>query len=76
MTRRSFPYLSRAVFSTLSASVLQLFYVLQSGVIFLSCSDLDDLRDIVNEDLAVSDMSRIERSLGCLDHLVHTTAPL
>jgi hypothetical protein len=49
----------------------ELLNVCQCRRVFFTRADLDDLRYIVYEDLAISDMSGVKRLLGGLDHGVN-----
>ena len=48
-----------------------LFYILQCCVIFFTSTDLDDFIHVVDEDLAVADMTGIERLLSGIYHFFH-----
>ena len=49
----------------------QLLDILQRREALFSGTDLDDPVHRVNEDLAVSDVARVQRLLGRGDHIVH-----
>lgn len=57
--------------SSYSLFVSYLFHILQSFFINLSGADLDDLHHIIDEDLAVADMTGVESSRRCMNDVVN-----